>query len=112
MSLEYPFPTVKEISVTCRRCGKTETRYLPEVVPVSELMLHLCDDCRDLEASEAADDHMTLDKFYSLIVAESCCHWPTATVAIWWREYTDQNMNGKAISAYDFIHALNLNDQR
>ena len=110
MSLGYPFPTILEMTVECSRCKAEEKLLLPESIPMEELKNHLCDKCKALAISEAADDKIDFSAFYACIFSESKILYPLVVAKQWWAEYIDQNLHGKAISVYDFIQQLNLND--
>ena len=111
MSLSYSFPHVLEMTVMCHRCGQKEKKFLPESIPMEELNNHLCNDCQNLAESEAADDHLTFQKFYDRVTEEAGgVHFPIAYIDIWWRDYIDQNLNGKMLCSDEFIRQLNLRD--
>jgi Cdc6-like AAA superfamily ATPase len=97
------------MTVECNRCGKEETKPLPESITVNELNDHLCDACKDLEESEAADDGMTMAKLHDLIHQTTGVRIISGLMELIWRDYLNQNLNGVAISSADFIDSLGIN---
>ena len=139
MSLSAFIPVAELItipSVECHVCGDEYMIQTKESVTPDDLNGYTCPDCRvplyqlkddpdkanyfhvvhemflRCPTDSDPDDHLTKEIFADRIEATVGVRYPAAYVESWFNEYNEQNMNGKAISAYDFINSLNLNDMK
>lgn len=106
MSLGYHEPEQLKVTcgATCSICGNEKTITVYEGDENDDnINAHVCQNC---------SDPITFEKYYSLLLPYYGCFYDLEAVKSFYADFLSENMHGKAISIYEHIQNLNLNDTK